>query len=175
MSTLYESIGQTYTSTRKPDPRIAEQIRVALGNARTVLNVGGGAGNYEPSDRTVFALDPSMTMLRQRKADAGPVVCGVARHLLSDVIPSTQSWGPSRCTIGVTSNVAYTKFVGLARSDVGRVGPGDASGWHRTIADVTHFGRLGGPLWLPSVSNVDRPRLPIDRGRKLVSCGKRCS
>ncbi len=81
MSTLYESIGQTYTSTRKPDPRIAEQIRVALGNARTVLNVGGGAGNYEPSDRTVFALDPSMTMLRQRKADAGPVVCGVAEAL----------------------------------------------------------------------------------------------
>ncbi len=56
---LYDRIGQTYTGTRRPDPRIAAAIWDALGDARTVLNVGAGAGNYEPTDREVVALEPA--------------------------------------------------------------------------------------------------------------------
>ena len=41
---LYDRIGRTYTGTRRPDPRIAAAIWDALGDARTVLNVGAGAG-----------------------------------------------------------------------------------------------------------------------------------
>ena len=81
MAALYESIGRTYTSTRRPDPRIAAQVADALGDAARVLNVGAGPGNYEPSDRTVIALDPSTTMLRQRPDEAASAVQGVAGDL----------------------------------------------------------------------------------------------
>ena len=50
---LYDAIGATYTVTRHTDPRIAAQVWAALGDARTVLNVGAGTGSYEPPDRDV--------------------------------------------------------------------------------------------------------------------------
>jgi SAM-dependent methyltransferase len=56
-----------YTRHRRPDPRIAAQIHAALGDARHIVNVGAGAGSYEPSDRTVVAIDPSMVMLEQHR------------------------------------------------------------------------------------------------------------
>jgi SAM-dependent methyltransferase len=77
----YDQIGRTYATTRQADPRIARQVQAALGDARQVLNVGAGTGNYEPVDRRVTALEPSMTMIRQRRADAAPVVQGVAGAL----------------------------------------------------------------------------------------------
>jgi len=77
----YDRIGRTYATTRRADPRIAAQIRAALGDARTVVNIGAGTGNYEPVDRTVVAVDPSHTMLRQRGRGAAPAVLGVAEAL----------------------------------------------------------------------------------------------
>ena len=78
---LYDSIGTTYTSTRRTDPRIAEQVWTALGNARTVLNVGAGSGSYEPSDRDVTAVEPSAVMRALRPAGAAPCVAGTAESL----------------------------------------------------------------------------------------------
>jgi SAM-dependent methyltransferase len=78
---LYDSIGRTYTSTRHADPRIAAAILEALGDACTVLNVGAGAGNYEPADREVVALEPSPVMVAQRPPGAAPVVQGWAEAL----------------------------------------------------------------------------------------------
>jgi SAM-dependent methyltransferase len=78
---VYDQIGRTYTRTRRADPRIAAQIVAALGDAASVLNVGAGSGNYEPTDRPVVAVEPSMTMIRQRPAGAAPVVRGVAGDL----------------------------------------------------------------------------------------------
>ena len=66
---VYESIGLTYSSTRRSDPRIGLQLLTALGTARTVVNVGAGAGSYEPTDRLVVAVDPSATMRGQRRSD----------------------------------------------------------------------------------------------------------
>jgi SAM-dependent methyltransferase len=80
-STRYDTIGRTYTATRRPDPRIAARIRGALGDVRTVLNVGAGAGSYEPHDCEVVAVDPSLTMLRQRRDDAAPAIQAVAESL----------------------------------------------------------------------------------------------
>jgi SAM-dependent methyltransferase len=77
----YDTIGRTYTRTRRGDPRIAAIIAGALGDARTVVNVGAGAGSYEPSDRVVVAVEPSATMLAQRAPDAGPSVRAVAERL----------------------------------------------------------------------------------------------
>lgn len=81
MRAQYDEIGRNYASLRRPDPRIAAQIHAALGDAETVLNVGAGAGSYEPADRQVTALEPSSEMIRQRPAGSAPVIQGVAEAL----------------------------------------------------------------------------------------------
>jgi SAM-dependent methyltransferase len=78
---LYDSIGKGYTAVRREDPRIAARIRAALGEARTVVNVGAGAGAYEPRDLDVTAVEPSETMIAQRREGAAPVVRAVAEEL----------------------------------------------------------------------------------------------
>ncbi|MGW5050115.1 class I SAM-dependent methyltransferase [Actinokineospora sp. NPDC004072] len=78
--TIYDAIGRSYTSTRRPDPRIGALIAEAVGGARRVINVGAGAGAYEPVG-TVLAVEPSLTMVRQRPVGAAPVVRGVAEGL----------------------------------------------------------------------------------------------
>jgi SAM-dependent methyltransferase len=81
MTSRYDRIGVNYAELRKPDPRIAARIEAALGAARTVLNVGAGAGSYEPAGRDVTALEPSVEMIRQRRAPARAVVQGRAEDL----------------------------------------------------------------------------------------------
>jgi SAM-dependent methyltransferase len=78
---LYDTIGGTYTVTRRTEPRIAAQVWAALGDARTVLNVGAGTGSYEPSDRDVTAVEPSAVMRAQRPAGAPPCVAATAESL----------------------------------------------------------------------------------------------
>jgi SAM-dependent methyltransferase len=78
---LYDTIGATYTATRRTEPRIAKQVWAALGDARTVLNVGAGTGSYEPSDRDVTAVEPSAVMRAQRPADAALCVIATAESL----------------------------------------------------------------------------------------------
>ena len=74
MSQLYDEIGIGYQQHRRPDPRLAAAITRALNQTETVVNVGAGAGSYEPSDRPVVAVEPAMTMIRQRRAGSAPVV-----------------------------------------------------------------------------------------------------
>ena len=78
---LYDTIGATYTVTRRTEPRIAAQVWAALGNAETVLNVGAGTGSYEPRDRDVTAVEPSAVMRAQRPPGASGCVAAVAEHL----------------------------------------------------------------------------------------------
>ena len=78
---LYEAIGSGYHRVRRADPRIERRLHAALGAAVRVLNVGAGAGSYEPTDRFVVALEPSSTMMRQRASGAAPTVQGVAERL----------------------------------------------------------------------------------------------
>lgn len=78
---LYDTIGATYTLTRRTEPRIAARIWAALGDARTVLNVGAGTGSYEPPDRVVTAVEPSALMRAQRPAGAAPCVDATAERL----------------------------------------------------------------------------------------------
>jgi SAM-dependent methyltransferase len=78
---LYDTIGADYTVTRRTEPRIAAQVWAALGDARTVLNVGAGTGSYEPSDRDVTAVEPSAVMRAQRPAGAAPCVDATADSL----------------------------------------------------------------------------------------------
>ncbi|WP_293900122.1 class I SAM-dependent methyltransferase [Phenylobacterium sp.] len=80
----YDSQGADYAAQRRADPRIAAYIERALGDARTVLNVGAGAGSYEPLGRHVIALEPSATMRAQRPAHLAPAIHGVAEALPLD-------------------------------------------------------------------------------------------
>ena len=77
----YGTIGRAYARHRQPEPRIAERILAALGGARTVLNVGAGAGSYEPSDREVTAVEPSATMRSQRPSHLSSAIDAVAERL----------------------------------------------------------------------------------------------
>lgn len=74
MAELYDAIGRGYGTRRRPDPRVAAAIARALGEARTVVNVGAGAGSYEPADRAVIAVEPSSAMIAQRPPGSAPVV-----------------------------------------------------------------------------------------------------
>src|SRR6266850_1722401 len=81
MAELYDAIGQGYDLHRRPDPRIASAIVAALGPADTVVNVGAGAGSYEPRDRRVVAVEPSRAMIGQRRPCSAPVVQASATAL----------------------------------------------------------------------------------------------
>jgi SAM-dependent methyltransferase len=78
---LYDSIGHGYSERRKQDPRIAERIDWALGSSESVVNVGAGAGSYEPRDRKLVAVEPSIVMIRQRPPEAPPAVRASATNL----------------------------------------------------------------------------------------------
>ena len=78
---LYDTIGTTYALTRRTEPRIAAQVWAALGDARTVLNVGAGTGSYEPPDREVTAVEPSAVMRAQRPDGAARCIAATAESL----------------------------------------------------------------------------------------------
>jgi len=77
----YDRMGVGYSSIRRPDPRIAAHLERALGDARSVLNVGAGTGSYESADREVTAVEPSEVMIAQRPPDAAPAVQARAEDL----------------------------------------------------------------------------------------------
>lgn len=78
---LYDDIGRSYARFRRPDSRIAAVIDAALGDAASVVNVGAGAGSYEPRNRTVLAVEPSAVMIQQRPDEAAPCLQGSAEAL----------------------------------------------------------------------------------------------
>jgi SAM-dependent methyltransferase len=77
----YGEIGGSYARFRQPEPMIAAQILEALGDAKTVLNVGAGTGSYEPTDREVTAVEPSASMRAQRPAHLSLAIDAVAEDL----------------------------------------------------------------------------------------------
>lgn len=81
MQPRYDQIGKSYRDTRRQDPRITRLIELALGGARSVLNVGAGTGSYEPIGREVLAVEPSATMIRQRPDGAATAVQAYAESL----------------------------------------------------------------------------------------------
>jgi len=77
----YDRLGVGYLRTRREDPRLVARIHAALGDARSVVNVGAGTGSYEPRGRAVVAVEPSAVMIAQRRVDAGPAVRAAAEAL----------------------------------------------------------------------------------------------
>lgn len=77
----YDAIGRGYSVSRQADPRIAAQIRAALGDAASVVNVGAGTGGYEPAGLDVTAVEPSAVMIGQRPPGSAPAIQGAAEAL----------------------------------------------------------------------------------------------
>lgn len=77
----YSAIRRDYAAYRQPDPRIFAAISRAFGEARTVVNVGAGAGSYEPVDRRVTAVEPSASMRAQRPASLSAAIDATAEAL----------------------------------------------------------------------------------------------
>jgi len=80
----YDGIGSGYARRRREDPDLARRLRAALGDARSVLNVGAGTGSYEPVELDVVAVEPSRVMIDQRPGTAAPAVRAVSRSLPFD-------------------------------------------------------------------------------------------
>jgi SAM-dependent methyltransferase len=78
---IYDQHAPSYASARRADPRIAAAIDAALGDAETVVNVGAGAGSYEPAGRKLTAVEPSAEMIAQRSSGAAPAVRASAEAL----------------------------------------------------------------------------------------------
>jgi SAM-dependent methyltransferase len=77
----YDELGANYPDFRRADPRIEARVWEALGDARSVVNVGAGTGSYEPRDREVIAIEPSLLMIAKRPEEAAPALQGAAEAL----------------------------------------------------------------------------------------------
>lgn len=81
-SARYDTIGHGYARHRRTDPRLAERLWAAVGDASSVLNVGAGTGSYEAEAgaRRLIGVEPSGVMIGQRDGTR-PVVQAAAEHL----------------------------------------------------------------------------------------------
>lgn len=115
----YDRIGVGYSAFRRADPRIAALVEEALGDAHAVVNVGAGAGSYEPTDRKVTAVEPSAEMIRQRPAGSAPVVQASAETLPFDdgsfdvamAIITIQHWSDLEAGLAEMARVARQRIV----------------------------------------------------------------
>lgn len=121
---VYDEIGLTYAATRSPDPRIAAAILDALGDARSVVNVGAGTGAYEPVDREVVAVEPSGAMIAQRGPDAAPAIQASAEQLpfvdnsfdAALAVNTVHHWSDLRGGLRELRRVARTRVVIFLRN-----------------------------------------------------------
>ena len=115
----YDEIGVGYATTRRPDPRIEQQIERALGDVRSVVNVGAGTGAYEPRDRDVMAVEPSEVMRAQRAPGAAPCIDGCAESLpfpdrsfdAAMALMSLHHWSDWRAGVSELRRVARERVV----------------------------------------------------------------
>lgn len=116
---LYDSIGRNYAEYRRPDPRIAAALEAALGDAATLVNVGAGAGSYEPAGRTVLAIEPSELMIAQRAPGMAPCLQATAEALPMETasvdaamaILSVHHWSDVERGLGEMRRVARRRVV----------------------------------------------------------------
>lgn len=147
--TLYDRIGVGYSAWRRPDPRIAARIVDALGPARTIVNIGAGAGSYEPADRTVAAVEPSAEMVRQRPPSAAPAVRASAERLpfrdrafdAAMAVLTIHHWPDWRAGIAEMRRVARGRIVIVA-------------------FDVDHPGFWLVRDYFPEIQAIDRATMP---------------
>ncbi|KJH71038.1 class I SAM-dependent methyltransferase [Aliterella atlantica] len=73
---VYDSIGQSYSNSRIPDPRIVKQILnlLQLKPGSTIADIGAGTGGYSKSlancGYQIYAIEPSLVMRSQSQPHA---------------------------------------------------------------------------------------------------------
>ncbi|MEM8929679.1 MAG: class I SAM-dependent methyltransferase [Acidobacteriota bacterium] len=146
--TLYDSIGHGYRALRQQDSRIAEPILQALSGSRSIVNVGAGAGSYEPPGRDLVAVEPSMVMIGQRSPGTAPVVRGSAMHL-----PFRDRSVDASLAI---LTVHHWPDVGRGLDELRRIA--------RRIVVILTFDTSVGGFWLtdyfPEIEEIDRRTMP---------------
>ena len=118
---IYDEIGRGYAAVRRADPRIQERLHRALGDSRTLVNVGAGTGSYEPPDRWVLPIEPSAVMRAQRPAHLAPAIDGSAERLPLDdnavdaamAVLTIQHWQDPLRGLGELRRVARSRVVVL--------------------------------------------------------------
>lgn len=145
----YDRIGVGYAGSRRADPRIAARIETALGGAASVVNVGAGAGSYEPAGREVTAIEPSREMIAQRPPGAAPAIQAAAEALpLPDdsvdaamTVLSIHHWEDWRRGVAELRRVARERVVVLT-------------------CDPDYLERWWVREYVPEISADDRERFP---------------
>lgn len=123
----YDRIGVGYAAERRPDPRWAAALATAVGDAGSVVNVGAGAGSYEPAS-TVVAVEPSPVMAAQRRPGLAPAVRAGAEALpLADgaadvalVVLSLHHWSDWRAGVAELRRVSRRQVVLTFDGDIVR-------------------------------------------------------
>jgi SAM-dependent methyltransferase len=147
----FDRIGRGYSRYRREDLRFRGRIHGALGDARSVVNIGAGAGSYEPRDRYVVPVEPSDVMVAQRTADRARAVRGRAEAIpLRDdsvdaamAVLSLHHWDDRRAGL----------------SEMRRVARGN-------VVIVTYDPQVSARLWLvadyfPEVAELDHATFPL--------------
>lgn len=148
----YDQIGAGYATTRREDPRIAARIHAALGDARTVVNVGAGAGSYEPRDRQVIAVEPSEVMAAQRPPE-------LSRAMLAEAYPLPLADGSVDAAMAVLSVHHWDSQQERGVRELRRVARG-------AVVILTYDPRVSAHMWLmasylPEVAALDRRIFPL--------------
>jgi SAM-dependent methyltransferase len=120
--TTYDRTGIGYSQVRRGDPRIAAFVECGLGDARTVVNVGAGAGSHEPAEREVTAVEPSRRMIEQRPVGAAPVIQASAEELpfaddsfdAAMAMITVHHWADLEAGVGEMARVARDRVVILS-------------------------------------------------------------
>lgn len=147
----YDRIGEGYARTRREDPHIAAAIRDALGDARSVVNVGAGAGSYEPDGRYVLAVEPSDVMAAQRPAGSAPAV----RASAGDLPFRDDSFDAAMAVLTIHH---WDDELERGVQELRRVA-------RDTVAILTYDPAVSGEMWLmadylPEVAELDRRIFP---------------
>jgi SAM-dependent methyltransferase len=136
---LYDAIGRGYHAYRRPDSRVAAAITQALGPARSVVNVGAGAGSYEPTDRRLVAVEPSAAMIAQASATHLPFRDGAFDAGMA--VLTVHHWPDRTRGLAELARVAADRVVLLTWD------PGTAAFW---LVDD----------YFPDIWAIDRPIFP---------------
>lgn len=154
----YETGGTGYAAQRRTDPRIAAHVVTALGDADTIVNVGAGAGSYEPLDRDVTPVEPSAAMRAQRPPDLAVAIDGVA-----EALPFPDSWFDAAMA---TVTIHQWRDLDQGLLEMRRVSRGP-------VVILTFDGPALDRLWIaeymPEVIAAERARYPsIDHVREVL-------
>jgi SAM-dependent methyltransferase len=147
----YDSIGHGYARLRREDQRIRGRILSSLGSAHTVVNVGAGAGSYEPVDRFVVAIEPSEVMAAQRPPELAPAI-----RALADRLPLRDGAVDAAMAILTLHHWDEARERGVR--ELRRVARGP-------VAILTYDAEVSGAMWLmaeylPEVAALDRGIFP---------------